>query len=476
MQTTRMLKIVKGEPFFLLVLVLLSAALGAAASLLHPLLALVPLLLLGLAIVFFRHWPLGASGLMLLATVLDRYNYELAGRTIKIEYVVVVALWGLLLARQFLKGESKFYLSLTALFTLGWLGSNFLSSCISPRPSATAINDLVRLNLMVAIFLILPNLIQTEKHLKQVFALFLIVGIMESVFGLSALALHYATGVNLGVAHIPSYPGPVPYGTLNASNIFGSYTMSVSLMFLVLLLSPPSRSLLPGGWILRGLLITLAAMIATLTRGAWLGFAVAAAFFFIIHRGFDRFWLKRVFLVGVIFAMALLSVAAVVYLLPKDIPLIDRLASFARLGSERTVVGRIAKYDLAISAWRERPLLGWGTGGMARVFGREQKVLAWVGNLEIHLLVDTGLVGLIAFALFVAALLFRAASALRKTQGSPFAPMLLSLIIGYIGILVAYQSTDATWLGLFWTHAGLLAAATRVIKMRVQSGERQHSA
>lgn len=468
MQTTRMLKIVKSEPFLFLLLALLSAALGATASLVHPLLTLVLLLFLGLAIIFFRLWPLGASGLMLLATVLDRYDYELAGRTIRIEYVVVVALWGLLLARRLLKGESKFYFSLTALFSLGWLGGNFLSSYISPQLSATAINDLIRLTLMVAIFLILPNLIWSERYLTQVFALFLILGVLESIFGLSALALYLITGLNLGVASPRSYPGPVPYGTLTEPNFFGTYTMSVSLAFLVLLRSRQGQSSLSGRWLVMGFLITFLAMILSLGRGAWLGFAVAAALFLIIHRGFDRFWLKRLFLVCVIFAVALLSVAAIVYLLPKDIPLIDRLASFARLSSERTIVGRIAKYSLALSSWQDRPLLGWGTGGMARVFGRERKALAWVGNLEIHLLTDTGLVGLILFALFIGALLFRAASALRKAQGSSFEVTLFSLIIAYIGVLVAYQATEGTWLGLFWAHTGLIAAATRVINMRVQ--------
>lgn len=471
MQTTRVLRIAKTQPFTLLVLALLSVALGVLPSVLPPLSTLVLLLVLTLIIVFFFLWPLGASALLLLAISIDRYGYEVAGRTIKAEHVVIVALWGLLFLRQLLKGESKFYFSLTTLFALGWLGSNLLSSHTSPEPSATGTNDLIRLTLMVGIFFILPNLIRSEKHLRQIFGLFLILGVLQSIFGLLALALYYITGMNLGVGYPSSYPGPAPTGTLNAANIFGSYTMSVCLVFLVLLLVPPRHAPFPRRWMLAGFSITLAAMVFSLTRGAWFGFAAGAVLFFIMHRGFDRFWLKRVFLVCIISAAALLSVVAVVHFLPKDIALIDRLASFARLGSERTVVGRVAKYDLAISAWQERPLLGWGTGGMARALGRERKVLAWVGNLEIHLLVDTGVVGLLLFALFVGALALGAVSALRTAQGTRLGATLLSLSVGFAGLLVAYQSTEGTWLGLFWAHAGLIAAATHVINSRFRGPE-----
>jgi O-antigen ligase len=135
------------------------------------------------------------------------------------------------------------------------------------------------------------------------------------------------------------------------------------------------------------------------------------------------------------------------------------------------VVGRVAKYESAISTWQDRPLLGWGTGGMARAFGRERKVLAWVGNLEIHLLVDTGVVGLLLFALFVGTLILGAVSALRRAQGTPLRATLLSLSVGFTGLLVAYQSTEGTWLGLFWAHAGLIAAATHVINMRLRGLE-----
>jgi putative inorganic carbon (HCO3(-)) transporter len=471
MQGTKMLKIFRSEHFVLLVLVLLSAALGAAPTLLSPLLASAILLLLGLAIAFFCLGPLGVSGLLLLATVVNRYHYELGTRSIKAEHVIVAALWALLLLRLSLKRESKFFLPLSALFALGWLGTNLLSSYVSPAPSATAMNDLIRLILMIAIFLILPNLIRTEEHVTQAFGLFLVLGVLESVFGMFALALYYIAGVNLGVGYPASYPGPAPTGTLSAANIFGSYTMSVSLVFLVLLLAPPTQRTFSRRWILTGFLITFAAVILSLTRGAWLGFVAMAVFFLIVHRGFHRFSPKSMFLLAIIVGVAIVSVAAIIYLLPNDIALIERLASFTRLGSERTVVGRMAKYDVALSAWQERPLLGWGTGGMARVFGREQRVLAWVGNLEIHVLIDAGLMGLVFFASFIAALLLGAVSALRKARGSRFETMLLSLLIGYAGVLLAYQSTAGIWLGLFWAHAGLIAAATHVINMRVQSRE-----
>lgn len=467
MQTTRESRKPRAEPFLLLVLALLAAALGILPSFLSPVLTLALLLLLILAIVILFLWPLGATGLLLLATVVDRYGYELAGRTVKAEHVVVVALCALLLLRKLLRGESRFYFSLPTLFALGWLGINFLASYRSPAPSETGTNDLIRLALMLGIFFILPNLIRSEVHLRYIFGFFLMLGVAQSIFGILALALYYVTGINLGVGFPSSYPGPAPTGTLNAANIFGSYTMSVCLVFLVLLLVPPRQAPFPRRWVLAGFWTTLVAMVLSLTRGAWLGFAATATLFLIMRRGFDRYWLKRALLVGTIVSAALVTVVAAVYLLPSDIALINRVSSLGRLGTERTVVGRVSKYELAISTWRESPLLGWGTGGMARAFGREAKVLTWVGNLELHLLVDTGMVGLLLFALFVGTLVLGAVSALRRARGTPLRALLLSLSVGFVGLLLAYQSTEGTWLGLFWAHAGLLAAATHVVNMRV---------
>jgi O-antigen ligase len=347
------------------------------------------------------------------------------------------------------------------------LGINFLSSYVSSVPSDTGANDLIRLVLMLGIFLILPNLVRSETHLRYVFGFFLVMGVAESIFGILALAAYYATGINLGVGFPSSYPGPAPTGTLNAANIFGSYTMSVCLVFLVLLLVPAEESPFPKKWMLAGLWISLAALALSLTRGAWLGFTATATLFLIMRRGFNRHLFKRVLLVGIIVSAALVTVLAVVYLLPSDIPLIGRLASLGRLSTERTVVGRLAKYELAISTWRGSPLLGWGTGGMARAFGREARVLTWVGNLELHLLVDTGVVGLLLFALFVGTLVLGAVPALRRARGTPLRTILLSLTVGLAGLLVAYQATEGTWLGVFWAHAGLVAAATHVINNRV---------
>jgi O-antigen ligase len=473
MRTTRELRNLKSEPILMLVLALLGVALGILPSLLSPVLTVGLLLILSLVIVSLFLWPLGATSLLLLATVVNRYDYELVGRTIKAEHVVVVALCALLLSRKLLEGESRFYFSWPTLFALGWLGINFLSSYRSPAPSVTGTNDLIRLTLMLGIFFILPNLIRSEAHLRYIFGFFLTLGVAESIFGILALAVYYVTGINLGVGYPASYPGPAPVGTLNAANIFGSYAMAVCLMFLVLLLVPTTESPFPRKWMRAGFFISLAALALSLTRGAWLGFAATATLFLIMRRGFDRYWLKRTLLVGTIVSAALVTVVAVVYLLPGDIALINRVASLGRLGTERTVVGRVAKYELAISTWRESPLLGWGTGGMARAFGREAKVLTWVGNLELHLLVDTGVVGLLLFALFVGTLVLGAVSALRKARGTPLRALLLSLSAGFAGLLLAYQSTEGTWLGLFWAHAGLLAAATHVVTREFRGTSRR---
>ncbi|MGC8837837.1 MAG: O-antigen ligase family protein, partial [Anaerolineae bacterium] len=440
-------------------------ALGASALALHasPLWALAGLGgVLVLCAVWWR-WPRSGLLALLVAGMFSRYNAEVLGRTVKAEHLAVLLVLGLLLS-QVLLGKRKVILTWAGASALAWVLWNAGATALSPLANPAAVNHLFKLALMVGAYLCVVNLVRDEGTLCWAFWAWLIVGTLEAAWGIVVWSVYVLTRVNLGIQMTANLPVPVPYGTLLEGNIYCSHSMSLAVAYATLVLTRPGTRLFGPRlrWTDVGLAVTLVAVALGMSRGAWLGLAVALVTALLITRRLAHRLSRRL----VLTAVALLALLGLLWLFvelaPRDIPLVDRLASFTRLEEEVTVVGRLAKYQAAFTSWLERPIVGWGTGSMAVLYAERGRRWAWVSNLVLHLLLDTGIIGLALFGGFVAALLWRGARAAQTAGPTLHRRMLLALIAGFVGLLVAYQSTEATWLVLPWIHGGILAAAARL--------------
>jgi O-antigen ligase len=146
--------------------------------------------------------------------------------------------------------------------------------------------------------------------------------------------------------------------------------------------------------------------------------------------------------------------------------LAERLSTLdlRRITGEGTVVERLDTYAKALEGIAAHPIVGNGTGS----FGQRYVYLsvdepAWVGNLELHLLYDSGLLGFAGFWLCIGAVGWRAGRAYRRARDPLLRGALLGLGGGLLTLLVAYQATEATWLALTWVHLGLLAATAALV-------------
>lgn len=454
-----------------LVAVALMACLALAASALalqaSPLWALAGLGgMLALCAVWWG-WPRSGLLALFVAGMLSRYDAEVLGRTVKAEHVAVLLVLGLLLS-QVLLGKRGVVLTWAGAFALAWVLWNAGATALSPISISAAPNHLFKLTLMVGAYLCVVNLVRDEATLRWAFRAWLIVGTLEAVWGIAAWMVYVLTRLNLGIQMTRNLPVPVPYGTLLEGNIFTSHTMSLAVAYATLVLTRPGPRLFGPRlrWTDVGLAVTLLAVALGMSRGAWLGLAAALATALLITRRLAHRLSRRLVLVAVTFLLLLVILWLFVELAPKSIPLVDRLASFTRLEEEVTVVGRLAKYQAAFTSWLQRPLVGWGTGSMAVLYAERGRRWAWISNLVLHLLLDTGVIGLALFGGFVLALFWRGARAARAAGPTFRRRMILGLIAGFVGLLVAYQSTEATWLVLPWIHAGLLAAASRLTLVR----------
>ena len=439
---------------------LLAAGLTLTGS---PLLALAALGGLAVLLAVWWGWPRAGLLLLIAAGMFSRYDVEVLDRTVKAEHAAVLLVLAIL-AGQILLGKRGVIVTWAGAFALAWVLWNVAASALSPIAFGTAINHLFKLALMAGAYLCVVNLIRTEETLHWAFRAWLIVGTLEAAWGILVWAVYVATRVNLGIQMTANLPVPVPYGTLQEGNIYGSHSMSLFAAYATLVLTRPGGRL--WGPRLRGtdvgLAVTGLAVLLGMSRGAWLGLVVALVLALLVTRRLAHRLPQRIVLASVILLLGLSAGWLFLEFAPKSIPIINRLASFTRLEQEVTVVGRMAKYQAALASWLERPVLGWGTGSMAVLYAERGRRWAWISNLPLHLLLDTGLIGLALFGGFVAALLWRAGRAARVAGPTFRRRIILGLSVGFVGLLVAYQSTEATWLVLPWIHAGLLAAATRL--------------
>jgi O-antigen ligase len=103
-------------------------------------------------------------------------------------------------------------------------------------------------------------------------------------------------------------------------------------------------------------LVTLAGLVATYTRGAWIGFAAG--------RGLAPPTERRGRLLIVVGLVLLLGAAAV-----GPYELRNRVRHMFDPG-ESGIVERRYMWQSGLTMWRERPLLGWGPGGVKREYSR----------------------------------------------------------------------------------------------------------
>ena len=412
-----------------------------------------------------KKWPLSAITLVIVATALNRYRFDIAGWGLKIEYIAIVyicVIWAI----QLLARKSRVQVDQKDWILIVWLLINLLSSSINAPDRNKSLKYFVLLGLMVLMYLVLVQLLSNERTLHKAVVLFLMVGTLTSLFGILARWL-YAFGLNLGVQIDPSTKEPIPYGTLWEGNIFGSYTMSFALCFLALLSTSEIRKrhrlVLWSGFI-----VNFSATLLSLSRGAYLGFAGGLLMIFLfVRKNFLRRWFFAITIVGLLLLISYGSLTVD----ESRSPIITRALSLSNF-TEASWQGRLYYYQQALDSWKVHPLIGWGTGSFGQLYTYVTvKLPAWVGNLEIRMLHDSGFLGVCAFVLFLIMVIGNAMRAVVKTRTSFNRNLLITFLVSFIGLLIAYQATEATWLGFTWVHIAFLRVSTRAVLENSANGK-----
>ncbi len=433
-------------------------AILAAALVIWPLWTLLLVFALGGLVAIFAGWPVVPFLTLHAAALTTRYRMEVGPVSIRAEHIAVLVIAGLLAWR--LADQRRWpMITLPGWFALAWWVMNVVGTVANAPNPNDSLRHIIRLFLMVLTYLVTVNLIRTHRQWRIAAWGYLILGALESTYGVILFVLQ-PLGIRLGLQkghHVPIW---TPYGTLEEGNIFGSHSAAWALAFLMLLLTLWHTR--RRWWYLAGLVVTGLATIVSLSRGAWIGATLGVALVFLLYSRTTHNRWRHAALLLIIGPLAILALVSLAWVAPESIPFIGRLRTFARLGADPTFTARLQNYSWALSEWRQHPWVGWGPGAFYQLHGLIRAAPAWISNLTVRTLHETGLFGALFFYGWVSLALALTARATRKASSLDRA-LLLGLAVGFLSLLTAYHATDGTWLAAVWVHVGLMVAGALAI-------------
>ncbi len=326
---------------------------------------------------------------------------------------------------------------------------------------------LLGLWLGVALFLVVFDLLTSEKRLWLVVSGLAVLGLVLAVVGLVGTDWTLAGGLPIQVVyeHLPKLIAFLPSsaeGGLHPNKLAAALGMLLPLPAAVMLFTP--GRLLRLGW---GLAMGVVAITLVLTQSLSGILAAGAA---LLALGAARSHRVRIMVAPLV---ALVVMMVVWWLGPRA--LADALLALALVpGEGSSLDNRLGVWSLAIAMIQTSPLFGIGIGTFAEAVDRygplvvsgTQAAVPHAHNLYLQFALDLGLPGLLAFLALLAAAFRQAQYAVRRGPTARARGLAAGVACGLLAYLV-YGLTDAIGPGekpglFFWLLLGTIAAGARL--------------
>lgn len=388
----------------------LAAVFLAALLALFPSALLVTALLIGVlfgVLIFGHSVELFVLGLLLIRASLDTVGGGGAVTPSSLVGIVVIGttvVWLALRPRTVKHPGSRLQVAL-----LFYAAAAGLSIFVSLRPSTSAV-EFIRFVSAVCIFLLVDRLIASGASERRL----LLVVLASAVIPLAVAGFDVVTSGTI------ESKGDFDRlsSTFAQSNGFSRYLMVLIIMGLATL--GLWRSRLLRAVILCGCAAGGAALVLTYTRASWIGAAIGVAIVIFYNR---RYRVPA-------------AATALVVLLIASPALVSRFADLggsdqgiAAISSSNSLEWRINYWNDVIDLADDSPINGIGLGTTAQVTDQEKQPHSEL----IRAYVELGVVGLVAYALMLGALLHTALVAMRSTSGHA-----RSFSIGYFASVVSF--------------------------------------
>jgi len=320
-------------------------------------------------------------------------------------------------------------------------------------PSRTAGLGLYRAYIIepIAFAFVLMHAVTTWRRALAVLSGFgvagIVVGLANSILVIAALRAH--------TYDVTQTPPVVIYTTANALALFLGPLIAVAAS---LFLHGTSRELRIGSGVF--LLVAVPSMLFSFSRGGYLAMAAVGVGLALSHR---RRWLL---LAGLVIAGGLVSAIP---------PIFHRISiEFQNVGGTTLFgrAGRIELWSATLKMLSHYPIFGAGLSGFAERIGpywnaNHPERFIDPHNIVLNFWVETGLLGLFAFA-WLLVLVFRISWQGWKKSDSDWRPIFLGVLLAMVAIVVhglvdvPYFKNDLSL--LFWALAGIAAAGQKTLK------------
>lgn len=323
---------------------------------------------------------------------------------------------------------------------------------------------------LAGLYILVPNVIRERQQIRKImFSLIFVSGLISiygigQYFGIDLLKLKV-----IGSGYISG-----PFENRNVLASFLVFTMPVSAGFLFEKISKKLK-------IMVGLvgIITLIALIYTRTRGAWVGFIGAMAFFAgakLMAEGgmkkiFKRLFSKKSLIIISLMVICLGLLIRYDYRRPGSFT--EKFLSIADLKDPATR-HRFVMWHTGIDIIKEHPLLGTGMGTFKEIYpkyqskylrtkkyGRFEGLSRFAHNDYLEITANTGILGLGTFLWLIVTLYWTGLKRLKQISESKYSPNLLIIILSSLTAVLIhsffhYSFYLPTTSMLFWLWLGLL--------------------
>jgi len=356
-----------------------------------------------------------------------------------------------------IRGKRSIRFELLDLFVLAFAILMIFGGLFSVSPSESLPPASVFFCFMLSYFLIV-NLIKTKELLKKLISFSLVSFTICSLYGIYQNFFE-APDTTWTDEDMFSAIETRVVSTFENPNVFGEYLimlipLALTFMLLAKKMSGKSLSLV-------SLVASVAALIFTWSRGAWLGCIVSLLIFFII--------LNKNSLGAYI--MGMLAFPLAIPFLPESI--VSRFTSIGNMTDSSTSY-RVYIWEASLGMIKDFPLTGIGIGTGAYQAVYSEYALAGIEtaphshNLYMQIMIELGILGFAVFMLTMFLFVNKAFTFIKSTSFSDARLLVGAVTCGIVAILVQ-GLTDYVWynyrvFAFFWMMIGIASTAINIYK------------
>lgn len=391
-------------------------------------------------------------------------GHELRINLPEIFFSILLFIWSFKLVQL----KRRPYIDRTLLISSGFFLIISFLSLIHAENFYLGFFELIRAIIAFLIFLFVADYVDSEKKINNTIILLLLGGSIQIIFGLyqwnfkQDLGLYFFGEMGLTPEKWAEEPIVRVGGLIGHPNAFATY-LTIILPFCITFLLKDRKMIIKIASLVY-LIAGMFALIATQSRGGWLGFGIAFilsfSIFLITSKKFHlRLWPYMLMLIISLSVIGFLSYDVI----EKRILIDDRGSAAAR----------IPMMIDALNVIEDNPLLGVGMNNYALVIHTYDKTgihREWqattVHNLFLLIAAESGLFAMVAFILFWL-LILRKVFNLLMLEKKDFILLALAFFMSLVGFFIIHQ-VDPSYRfypaiqRLIWLIAGLIIAVNRV--------------